>query len=575
MKIIESEIQLGEMIPNIPTMLRQNTERFGNRIVFQERINGSYIGITWSDFYNLIKRIAFNLRSFGYQKGDKVVIFSKNRKEMLLLELALMSSGGVSVPIFFNYNQETAESLIKHSDAKYLAVGNEVQLNRISENLPLKNIFCFDNLHDQRFSNLIQFDNLLEEITDVNFDLSIDAEPDEICLNMYTSGTMGNQKCVQLSHKNISSQQAALKLLWNIDEHDRFLSYLRWHHSFGGIFEKFTALFNGASLSLESSHGLDPVVIFENWKLVQPTVFFSVPLIYQSLVDMTLNNPEAEKLFFHSGLKFVFTAAAPLPQHISDEFEKRKIPVIEGWGLTETSPCCTLTDPKLKRETGVIGKTIPGVAVRLADDGEMQIKGPNVMKEYYKNDEANKHAFTEDGWFCTGDIGELTPIGLKLITRKDRIFKLSNAEKVIPTELEGKITGRCHFISYALVEGSGRDYPVALLFPDKKLFDNINNEIEFHFDNCICPKTIDELSSCLKGCLTNINDGLKQKFARIKSAVLVDDILKVENKTLTPSLKMAPYAVKSLYKGQIDLLYEADKRINENVYIIFLNEHEK
>ncbi len=168
---------------------------------------------------------------------------------------------------------------------------------------------------------------------------------------MYTSGTMGTPKCVQLTHKNILSQQAALDIVWNLDENERFLSYLPWHHSFGGIFELFTALYNGATLSLESSYGKDP--LNPSWKTGKKFAqrCFSVYLkVYQSLVELTKGNKEAEDMFFNSGLKFIFTAAAALPEKISNEFEKRGIPVIEGWGLTETSPCCTLTNPKHKKD---------------------------------------------------------------------------------------------------------------------------------------------------------------------------------------------------------------------------------
>jgi long-subunit acyl-CoA synthetase (AMP-forming) len=121
---------------------------------------------------------------------------------------------------------------------------------------------------------------------------------------MYTSGTMGVPKCVQLTHKNILSQQAALSKVWNINSDDRFLSYLPWHHSFGGIFELFTALYNGATISLESGYGRDPKTILENWKEILPTVFFSVPKVYQSLFDLTKDDREAEEIFFHPQLKF-------------------------------------------------------------------------------------------------------------------------------------------------------------------------------------------------------------------------------------------------------------------------------
>lgn len=578
-RILESGKKLGEIIPNIALLLQRNTKRFGEKIVFQEKKQGEYQGVSWNQFYNNIKNIAFNLKSFGYSPGDKIAIFSQNRLEMLELELAIMASGGVAVPIFFNYNNETAEQLIIHSDARFLAVGNSTQLSRINPGLSLQQIFLFDSFDSldqpelpKEYKNLTQFNELLTDASDPDFELNFDASPDDICLNMYTSGTMGNQKSVQLTHKNILSQQAALNIIWDLDENDRFLSFLRWHHSFGGIFEIFTALYNGATLSLESSLGLNPVEILENWKLIKPTIFFSVPVVYQALVDMILEGEKAEEEFFHPELKFVFTAAAPLPKHISDEFEKRNIPVIEGWGLTETSPCCTLTDPKVKREPGVIGFPIPGVSIKIADDGEILVKGPNVMVGYYKNDKANEGIFTEDGWYCTGDVGELTESGLRLITRKDRIFKLLNAEKVIPTKLEGNIISKCPYLSYALVEGNGRSYPVALLFPNRNLLNKKEDSIDIQLEDCICPENIDELSQCLRNCLTDVNCSLKQKFARIKAAMLIDKDLSVEDKTLTPSMKLAPNSVKKVYKAHIEKLYGSGNEIKDHVYIIPLED---
>lgn len=575
MKVIESDYKLGELIPNIPLMLRKNSELYGKKTVFRHRINGKFEGINWNRFITDISNTAANLRNFGFSKGDKVVTCSKNRYEMLVLELALMSSGGISVPIFFNYNEITVEALIIHSGAKFVAVGDDSQLDRINPQLPLKHVFVFENIINPAFPKLSCFSDLLKDNPERDSQFDYNADPDEIILNMYTSGTMGNQKCVQLTHKNILSQQAAIKQLLQVNENDRFLSYLRWHHSFGGIFEKFSALYNGAELNLESSQGLNPVEIMENWKNIKPTVFFSVPMVYHLLMDLIAENKELEKDFFHPDLKFVFTAAAPLPKRISDEFEKRNIPIIEGWGLTETSPCCTLTDPKLKRASGVIGKPIPGVTIRIADDGEFQVKGPNVMVGYYNNPEANKNIFTEDGWYCTGDIGELTDEGLKLITRKDRIFKLSNAEKIVPTELESLIVGKCHYITHALVEGSGKNYPVALLFPNRMTIKESINGNQVKFEDCVCPHSLEHLSMCLKNCLKDINCGLKQKFSRIKVAMLVDDELNVDNMTLTPSMKLAPNNVKSVYKTHIENMYGAKEKLEQDVYIIFLDDELK
>lgn len=573
MKELHSEYTLGEVLPNIATLLDRNVQKFGNRIPYYEKNSyGEFVGPTWTALYNDAQNIAYNLKSLGFEKGDKLVIFSRNCIEMLKLQLAIMAYGGVVVPIFANFKKDTAELLITHSGAKWLAVAGQAQLDNIGNNLNLKKIISFSDVKDERFPEILKFKELLIPAPKnaTFFDNKI--EPETVCLNMYTSGTMGIPKCVQLMHKNILSQQAALSVVWGVNENDRFLSYLPWHHSFGGIFELFTALYSGAALYLESSYGRDPKSIFDNWKTVKPTIFFSVPKVYQSLYDLARENKEAEDIFFNSGLKFIFTAAAALPEKLSNEFEKRNIPVIEGWGLTETSPCCTLTDPKLKRSTGVVGKPIPGVSIRIAEDEEIQVKGPNIMLGYFDNEEANANAFTNDGWYRTGDVGEITENGLKLISRKDRIFKLSNGEKVIPTDLEKAIELKCHYVQYAVVTGSGAEHPVALIFPNKKLLHNPDYELSPE-EGCFCPRSLNELGRCLTGCLHIANNSLGQKFAKVKSAAIILDELSLDNNTLTPSMKMAPKNVVEKYKAHLLNLYGSNVPVDEEVYIIELDSH--
>ena len=569
MNTLHSELPLGEILPNIAVLLNKNVRRFGDKIVFQHKNKqGQYTGISWNNFYENILNIAYNLREAGFSQGDKMLLFSRNCLEMLEMELAVMASGGIAIPIFSNFKKQTAELLINHSDARWLALENETQLGNIGPELNIEHFYVLaDNVEDHRFPNLIPFSQLIKNRQNGTASFAENIHPDTICLNMYTSGTMGLPKCVQLTHKNILSQQAAIERVLGINEHDRFLSYLPWHHSFGGIFELFSALYSGATYSLESGFGKDPATIFENWRLVRPTVFFSVPKVYQALFDMTRENKEAEDIFLNSGLKFIFTAAAALPERLSNEFEKRNIPVVEGWGLTETSPCCTLTDPSLKRTPGLVGKPIPGVSIRIADDGEIQVKGPNVMVAYYHNDEANQGIFTPDGWYCTGDVGEITENGLKLISRKDRIFKLSNGEKVIPTDLERAIELKCHYVQYAVVTGSGEDYPVALIFPNKNLLENPDYETSPE-EGCFCPRTLNELSRCLTGCLEKANNSIGQKFAKVKSAAIIHDELSLDNNTLTPSMKMAPKNVIEKYRAHLLNLYGESVPVEEEVYII-------
>jgi long-subunit acyl-CoA synthetase (AMP-forming) len=573
MKQLNSVYQLGEIVPNIASLLNKNVNKFRGRYVYYEKNSDDiYKGIKWEKFYHNIENIAYNLKKAGFKKGEKMILFSKNRLEMLELELAIMAYGGIAVPIFAHFKQYTAELLINHSDATWMAVGGPPQIKNIGGGLKqIKSIIYFDEVIDDRFSHLIPFFDLLVDAPKGDsscFDHTLD--PDTICLNMYTSGTMGTPKCVQLMHKNILSQQAAIDIVWDVNENDKLLAYLPWHHSFGGIFELFTALYNGATYYLESSYGKDVDSIFNNWKIVKPTIFFSVPRVYQSLYEKTIISKEAEDIFFNSGLKFIFTAAASLPEKLSREFQKRNIPVIEGWGLTETSPCCTLTDPDVKRVSGVVGKPIPGISVRIAEDDEILVKGPNVMVEYYHNDEANKDIFTEDGWYRTGDVGDITETGIKLISRKDRIFKLSNGEKVVPTDLEKAIQLKCHYIKHVIISGSGEDHPVALIFPNRNMLSNPYSNMSPE-EGCYCPRNLHELNKCLHDCLHETNCDINQKFSKIKYASVIDSELSLEDRTLTPSMKVSPNKVLEKYKTHLKNMYGEKVPIEEEVYIVELD----
>ncbi len=561
---------------NVAELLRTNATRFADRPVFAEKdTEGAWHSTTWGRLGADVARVAAALRARGFAPGDKMLLFSPNRLDMLRMELAVMATGGIAVPIFAHFKRETAELLIRHSDARHLTVAGAAQLQRLGPDLDLRLVVSLDPVEAgaSPIPDIVPFSELLAHPEDGGAAVDTALDPDSLCLNMYTSGTMGVPKCVQLSHRNILSQQDALAAThwWKLDEHDRFLSYLPWHHSFGGIFELLSVLYNGACMYLESSYGRDAAAIMANWKAVRPTVFFSVPKVYQALVDLSHESPETGALFFHGGLKFIFTAAAALPQRLSDEFERRGIPVIEGWGLTETSPCCTLTDPAVKRAIGVVGKPIPGVQLRIDADGEVLVKGPNVMCGYYRNDQANAGIFTEDGWFRTGDVGEMGPTGLRIVTRKDRIFKLSNGEKVIPTDLERAIEGSCHYVSFAVVSGHGQDYPVALLFPNRRQLDNPDYAVT-PLDGCLCPRTLEELQQCLRGCLKNANCSIGQKFSKVRKAVIIDDELSLEKSTLTPSMKVAPVKVLETYREHLDHLYDETGMPPEDAYVILLDD---
>ncbi|MEE9190481.1 MAG: AMP-binding protein [Candidatus Neomarinimicrobiota bacterium] len=569
---LRADLSLPEYHKNLANVLNENAKLYGDYPVYQEVHNEVFVPLLWKQFKVDVIKIQHALRNKGCKPGDRVAILSPNRKEMLEVELAVMAMGAVTVPIFAGYAPKRAEALVQFCDPHFVVVADQDQYDKLSSPESYETIIHFESLSkvQNNNNNLVSFSDLLSSPENSSTISGTNVASDEICLMMYTSGTMGKPKCVQLTHGNILSQQSAMRTLWQLSHNDRFLSYLPWHHSFGGIFEKYAAITNGAVFSLEHGFGKNIRLLLENWKKIHPTVFFSVPRVYQEIVTLIRQDREIEKLIFQSGLRFIFTAAAPLPKNISDIFEDRNIPVIEGWGLTETSPCCTVTDPFVPRESGVVGKPIPGVAIKIADDGEILVHGPNVMRGYFKNSEATKKTLSEDGWFATGDVGEITETGLRLISRKDRIFKLSNAKKVAPSKIENLILKDCTYLAQAYVAGRDRDYPVALLFPNKNMFSQVVDESHRKKD-CECPKNINELVNCLEKCLRISNNSMDLKYYRLKSAMLIDHSLSIEKEELTPSMKLAPNVIENAYEANIDYLYGDHETLPEKVYVLKLD----
>ena len=374
-------------------------------------------------------------------------------------------------------------------------------------------------------------------------------DPSTPCLMMYTSGTSGRMKGVVLTHDNILSQQRSLAAIWNVTPEDRLLSYLPWHHSFGGIFEKYTALYNGATLFIDDSLGKDTTQLLANWMDIQPTIYFSVPQVYQQLVVHAQTHAEDESRIFHPGLRFVFTAAAPLPANISAYFAARHVPVIEGWGLTETSPCCTVTDLMEPRTLpGMVGYPIPGVKLGIAADGEILVQGPNVMRGYDNDSAATLAALPGDGWFHTGDFGEFVGTGLKLVTRKDRVFKMLNAEKIVPTQIENRLAVMNSFIRHVIVAGDGRRFLAALIYPDY-----FSIAERFGDDRETAERVVKD---SFRETILQFNRERPAKYERIEAFVVVARELSLEARELTPSMKVRVRNVLQNAEGYLEAIYE-------------------
>ena len=454
---------LGKIDASIGSMLLKRGKKWADHPVLAYRDESDeYFKISWSSFIDHLSSIASFLTENGVKKGDRIAVFSPNSYQMLAWEMAVTSMGAISVPIFQGYGHKSVDFILNHAEPKGIYVHGDDRLEKVQAS---SNFNSIPIIVTDKKTSFHHIDDCLKKTDRDSFTKLVKSvKPGDVCFMQYTSGTTGNPKGVMLTHRNIMSQRKGMSQVWKIPYKSRFLSYLPWHHSFGGLFERFAALYHGATIHLEDSFGKDLKRLLYNWAEVRPTQFFSVPKIYIALVTEAKADPEIHKTIFHPELQFVFTAAAPLPKDCAEYFKAQNVPVVEGWGLTETSPLITFTTLGEERKEDTVGKPIAGCEIVITDDGEILTRGPNIMKGYFKDKERTAKVIDDLGWLHTGDLGEMVDEGLKIICRVDTMFKLSNGEKVSSMLVENAMTIKSQWVQHALAVGSGRDFVSALVF---------------------------------------------------------------------------------------------------------------
>jgi long-chain acyl-CoA synthetase len=552
-----SPIPLGEYEPTLGAVLRDRAQRFGPRPYLRFRRDGSASALTWEEFARQVWQIARHLMALGVRRGDALAMLSENRPEMYLFEMAAISIGAVTVPIFAGYQPPHVAYVLDHARPRTVVVSGRHQLEKIerARHASVERTYCMDFDADCERWGAWDFATLLREggaSTDRLDERMASVRPEDVCFVMYTSGTTGPPKGVQLCHRNQVAQQKALSLIWDVSESDVLLSYLPWHHSFGGLFERFLSLYHGAELCLDDSRGRDLDRLVENWGLFNPTIFCSVPRVHDLLMARCREDAAAAAVVFGGRLRFVFTAGAPLPAPVEAAYRQRGIPVLEGWGLTETSPCVTLRTLDTPWRSGYVGMPLPGVSIRIDSDQEILVRGPNVMLGYLYDEDANARVLTEDGWFRTGDMGEFTQDGLRIFGRKDGAFKLTTGEKVHPQRIETVIVGQSRFVSDAIVVGSGKDFVGALIFPDFTVLGEWAARRGIAADACCAHPAVRELFAQE---LRRINPLIDLKFQRVRRAVLADEPPSATRGELTPTGKLVRRAVLDTYKRKIEALF--------------------
>ena len=576
---------------SVAALVREQAARLGDKpaVRFRSAAGGAWQDLSWGALDRRRRSVAAGLHALGVSRGDRVLVVASNSVEMLLVELGLLSLGAISAPIYSDYPPELVLHCLRDSGARVAVCGSALHQKKLAgvAGGQVERLVVLDDhplVGDSRALGLTALEELpgtrgpaaghrAQEAVDA---ATSAVRAEDVAFLLYTSGTTGRPKGVPLSHKNVLSQQAAMALVWSVGPSDVLLAYLPWHHCFGSLFERLLALWSGALLVLDDSRGRDLDRLLANLAEVKPTLYLSVPRVYQALVARAQADAKARAAVLHEGLRFVFTAAAPLPEGCYRFFEDAGVPVQEGWGLTESSPCCTLTGPHAPRTSGVTGWPLPGTEVRLAPSeqagpgaGEVQVRGPQVMEAYWNNPAATGAVFTPDGWLKTGDLGDWTPAGLRVRGRIDGVFKLLNGEKVPSGEVEARLLAATPLLEQAVVLGVGQTYATALcwlsvgaarrfveqlgLWPEALLEGGAQSEGPAPLSWLV---RVPELRRAITEALQAANTLAAVPSERVRRVALVDAPLQIESGELTPTLKAVRRVVQERHKALAAALTE-------------------
>ena len=590
----------------IAEMFLNVTKSHPDKTLFTEKVDGEWVGDKGKDIYEMVKNASYGLAAVGIEPKDNLAILSTNCRRWAYSDYATATRGATSVTVYPTLIASQVQYIVAHSDSKLVFAQDKLQMDKVMEikgQCPeLRTVVYFDESLSYEDPNVISFNELMEQgkafqQSDASYDFEAEAlkvAPDDILTLIYTSGTTGNPKGVMLKHSNLVSNILSVNVRLGITDKDKFLSFLPLSHSFERVGD-YVGTHVGANITYAES--MEQVI--SNLSEVNPTVAMSVPRLYEKMyagvqakfaagsfikrkiagwavktgleyVDarnagtltekLAKKKKRADKLVFSKvqallGTQFKLFASggAPLAADIGLFFDAAGIKILEGYGLSETSPIITVNPPNDYR-FGTVGPTIDGVEVKIADDGEILSRGPHIMYGYYKDEAGTREAINEEGWFHTGDIGVIEDGYLRITDRKKNIIVTAGGKNIAPAPMEGALC-MSKFFEQALVMGDRRKFVSAILVPN---FVELTawageNEIsdmspESLIDN---PKVNEMLMSEVESVMQNFSG-----YEAVKKIMLLPNEFSIEDGTLTPTLKIKKRVVEERYKNEIDALYE-------------------
>ena len=570
--------------------------QFPKKDALTYKINGKWVPTSTQSMIEQAEALASGLIELGLQPGDKVGLISNNRSEWLITDLGILIAGMINVPIYPTITEEDYEYILNNAEVKVCFVSDEDLFTKVNSVKPkvssLKHLYSYDSV-----SNCDNWSKVKELGKGKNKE-KIDAikagvKGDDLATLIYTSGTTGRPKGVMLTHTNLVSNSVASRKRLPLGSDSKSLSFLPLCH----VYERMISyLYFHTGTSIYYAESLE--TIGDNLREVQPDVFTAVPRLLEKVYDKIvakgteltgikkalffwalglgqryeLNGANgtfyefqlklANKIIFNKwrealggNAKAIASGAAALQPRLARVFLAAQIPVMEGYGLTETSPVLAVNEEANDGvRIGTCGRALDNVQLKIADDGEILAKGPNVMQGYYKNEQATKDVFTEDGWFKTGDLGTLVEGQyLKITGRKKETFKTSGGKYVAPQLLENKMK-ESNFIEQIMVIGESEKHPAAIVQPSFDYLKEWCKRKNISYTTDAEMVKVERIHNRIMKEIDFYNEGFAQ-YERVKKIILAPTVWGIDSGEMTPTMKIKRRVLMENFKDQIESCY--------------------
>jgi long-chain acyl-CoA synthetase len=557
---------------NLATMHRRVADRLGRRSALRFKRHGLYHDLSWADYRRQADRASAGLIGLGVRPGDRVGLLAENSVDWLVADLAILSAGAIDVPLHAPLVPNQVAYQLRHSGARGVVVSNQVQADKvlaIRDELPgLEWIASFVPLEANSRIVSLTWDGLkqagqrmgpegLAEILHRESALT----RDDLATIIYTSGTTGQPKGVMLTHGNLLSNAEAMLAISGLRDDDVLLSWLPYSHIYARTVDHYLIILAGGTSCLAES--VDTIV--QNLAETRPTWMTAVPRFYEKIwAGVAHLDPDARgsalRPLFGPRLRQLASGGAPLPRHICDGFNASGIPLLEGYGLTESSPTIAFNRLDAWR-CGTVGRPIPGVEVAIADDGEILTRGPHVMRGYWDDPDATRATIDAEGWLHTGDVGHLDADGFLAITdRKKDLIITSAGKNIAPSALELLLTSD-PYIDQAVTYGDRKPFVTALIVPNLA---RLVAEAQAMGVPPPSTSTEGDLIRCeglhrfMQGRVDRLMEAVSQP-ERVRAFLLLARPFQVGTGEMTATLKLRRRHILETYRDRLDALYTADE----------------